>query len=1268
MYNELLLSEGGGIISQSSVSKQMGSACVMIGIGGTGLAALRRVKKEVYLHLEPDDPDAAVPEYSKIAFLGIDTDTTDLTVVNPDITDLQAHEQWSVNVPRLGEMLANPENKTDPCLNWLSIPLEMDGDQGAGGNRQAGRFCLFKKAPALRIKLREIINQVKTKAGLPNVQVHIFAGISGGTGSGCFLDVCYILRDILKGTGSTVCGYFFLPDTQLYRPGIQSITAIENYNKRNGYAALRDLDYCMSFPSSGGCFRENYSLDFSVESKEAPVDLCHLISVTDTTGVTKENGFNYSLSVVAEYVLTYLADVQATSVQKANDTKGLTIEGFRINIRQALGTIRPNVGAERNYNIVGASSAELPLTHIGTYLASVTYSKMQDSLQRHSSKLICDNFAKKIRCTTNGLIARLAFGVNPNIGFNPDPEKLAQLNENDNWDVIPESLQHPILRCKTAALGKIQENFTTESRDIDSYDMAINAQISQPTFMLTVFNELTRMCSNPAEGPTMAAEILHGDGIDDFRSVLKAIEKEVETLESNYKANVPLRKQAIKTAAHNYNRAVVGWKKKLELYQKAWSDYIRNEINIELLSKLKSLIPTLHRQLDTLYRNYFSPLRNLIFELGDTFATDLTWLESPAHTSDESFCWRIFEYDDVKEELDSTILKSQDIAIEHQNFIDYLIQHYREWSANNTYRAARCVNEYMVQRFSATLNTTVDNFLMSAYNVTNLNQLPDKIRAELLNKVSVKASPLFWKTARFDVDDSTTVSNNVLSIPMGSTAINTASIQFASSNGNVIIRPSALGDRVSCLRFVSGIPLHAYQGLENLKGPYYAAIKSSSKGLHLHERDVNWTQTLPSAIPYSVAVKNNIAQERDIKASELFDRAVSEHIICSKSEAYPDDFVVRILPNTEKAVSTYQKEKYYFAGKLNRGDLEHDIANLKIYRESLLPATVSEDESLPLLNDGYPGTEKNPELDMREVVRRDYFVRFIPLQTVAEESLKQLQRIDDKLAEMEAWKSEESEQSKRVKRYLMLCEMGYIANDSSVAQDIILNYTYRGVAMSIPVCDRNSEYAFATDYQAFISIDSIDEKQLVALDAELAEKYKVPKPEWRDAVGKLIASITDDKIAKLQTRYQNDANRDAIAAFYRDLRSLAYDELELLPVAASEPVAAAKVEKAPESAKTVSDIAQEVIQPAAGQWKCPSCGTMNDAEDAWCGECGAEKAEPVSEPTSWTCRNGHDVPWKRKFCGKCGPRGGIRPWICPKCKTMNDADDAWCGECGAEKA
>ena len=1247
MYNALLLSEGGGIISQSSVSPQMGTACLMIGIGGTGLVALRRVKKEVFQHLDPDDPSAAIPRYSKIAFLGIDTDTDDLTVENPDITELQADEQWSVNIPALGLMLKSNEAKKDPCLSWLSTNIQMQGDKGAGGNRQAGRFCLFKKAGALRTKLDQLIKQTMAASGKPNIQVHIFAGISGGTGSGCFLDVCYILRDLLANTNSTVCGYFFLADTQLYRSGIKGNGPVENYNKRNGYAALRDLDYCMSIPSSGNVFQEDYAPGFHVESRLAPVDLCHLISATDTNGVIKPDGFVYSMNVVAEYVLTYLSDVNATESEKQNDSKGLTIEGFTVNVNQALSTIKPRIGAERKYNIVGASSAELPLTHIGTYLASVTYSKMKPSLGRHSSKLLCDQFAQRVGCTTGGLIAELSRGVSTAINFNPEPEKIDHLDETlQNWYHLVPSLHGPVVACRTTALGKIQANFSAQCRDLDSYDAKHNDAIENPTFVLRLFNALVTTATNPAEGPTMAADLLHGNGIHDLRAVLKGIEKDITEKEDNFKANVPLRVQDIINAAHRYNKSAVGWKKKLDAYQDAWTEYTKLQINLELCAKLKNLIPVLERLLDAMYRNYFEPLASMLAELTQTFDMNLRWLADPKHKQNESFSWRIFEYDDVKEELDTTVLKFQDADVEHQNFVDYLLENYREWSSNgrSTYRIAHCINEYMVKRFRETLTRTVDNFLLSAYRLNDENALPGVIQKKLLNAVSLKASPLFWKNPTFQLDDTTTVSNNVLSIPAGSAAIDSAAKDFAIGTPNVVVRRSTLADRVSCLRFVSGIPLYAYQGIDALKGPYDS---SNDPGLHLHERDVNWRQTLPAPVPYSVqAIHQKTTEEEDALAA-LYDRAVQERVVCPQSRKYPDSYVVRKLPNTERVVSPYQKDLYYFAGKLNLADLERDMTKLKAERESLLPETVSEQDSLPLLNDGYRDAE-NPELDATETVRKDYFIRFQAIHQTASDSLDELKRIDDKLAEMEGWKHEQDEMDGKIKRYMMLDMMGYLSREKDSTVKLQLRFTYKGKDMKIQVCDNDSHYRRAPEYQVFLALDEIDRQQMEALDAEIAKKYKEPTAAWRAPLKRMEETSTEERIEEYENLFSNDVNREAIPAFYRSLRSMAQEELTILPPDPSE--------SKPQQKNDLNE-----------SWKC-KCGNLNAAEDLWCGECGREKPKPLAE--SWTCKNGHIVPWTKKFCTKCGPGGGKRPdllvqaWICPECGTQNEAGDSWCGECG----
>lgn len=73
-YRQLLLNSGGGIISNSQMDAQNNCATIAIGLGGTGVACLRNLKRQVYSRLQPDDPKAVVPYYSHIKFLAVDTD------------------------------------------------------------------------------------------------------------------------------------------------------------------------------------------------------------------------------------------------------------------------------------------------------------------------------------------------------------------------------------------------------------------------------------------------------------------------------------------------------------------------------------------------------------------------------------------------------------------------------------------------------------------------------------------------------------------------------------------------------------------------------------------------------------------------------------------------------------------------------------------------------------------------------------------------------------------------------------------------------------------------------------------------------------------------------------------------------------------------------------------------------------------------------------------------------------------------------------------
>ena len=73
-YARLLLSAGGGVISAGQQAEQArNTASILIGLGGTGVHCIRTIKTQVYDRLKPDIPGAAVPTYSHIRFLGVDS-------------------------------------------------------------------------------------------------------------------------------------------------------------------------------------------------------------------------------------------------------------------------------------------------------------------------------------------------------------------------------------------------------------------------------------------------------------------------------------------------------------------------------------------------------------------------------------------------------------------------------------------------------------------------------------------------------------------------------------------------------------------------------------------------------------------------------------------------------------------------------------------------------------------------------------------------------------------------------------------------------------------------------------------------------------------------------------------------------------------------------------------------------------------------------------------------------------------------------------------
>lgn len=229
---------------------------LFIGLGGTGATALLHTKKRFL------DTYGEVPPM--IDFLVIDTDlNTSTKTLDRDNVLPEVHKEASSTVGfKQSEVLytkvkgaieAYRLNRAT-LFNWMPEENEhvlKDMIHGAGQVRTNGRYSIY-------FNQNEIINAVQNKINdITNIsildgsifqpkgsgiEINFVFSIAGGTGSGSFLDVAYLVKDALSGKeGITTIGFLVLPDVfNAMQSGISMAST-----KPNSYGALVDLDYLM---------------------------------------------------------------------------------------------------------------------------------------------------------------------------------------------------------------------------------------------------------------------------------------------------------------------------------------------------------------------------------------------------------------------------------------------------------------------------------------------------------------------------------------------------------------------------------------------------------------------------------------------------------------------------------------------------------------------------------------------------------------------------------------------------------------------------------------------------------------------------------------------------------------------------------------------------------------------------------------------------------------------------------------------------------------
>jgi hypothetical protein len=250
---------------------------LVIGLGGTGHDAVLNVKRK-YREVYGDVP---VPT---TAFLVFDTD-------DPRPLDQREGTGIALEPGEFYKMtVANPRLVVDvneEVRDWFPKDLRVHSiTRGAGQVRAVGRLALYHNASEVYRRIKgalDQLNALKPHESLgqfepvnDSVLINVVASLSGGTGSGTFLDVAYLCRHHMHPSHDMLAAYLLLPDVFVGRPGTGSV-------EPNAYGAMKELDMLMDLTMKSS--RKEFLFGGETISQAAtPFDKVFLVNNRNKTG------------------------------------------------------------------------------------------------------------------------------------------------------------------------------------------------------------------------------------------------------------------------------------------------------------------------------------------------------------------------------------------------------------------------------------------------------------------------------------------------------------------------------------------------------------------------------------------------------------------------------------------------------------------------------------------------------------------------------------------------------------------------------------------------------------------------------------------------------------------------------------------------------------------------------------------------------------------------------------------------------------------------
>lgn len=198
------------------------ASILVIGVGSTGLAAMERAQQFYYEFTKKNSPGA------NSAFMYLETQGDRKPETTPDgQTEITACYLCPNNITAT---LKNWEDSKQ--WDWLpSDASVLNTHSGAAGQPAYGRVSLWEQETNVRNTITQLYAKI---GGDASTNIYVVGSLTGGTGTGIFLDIAYMVRQCTNN--NNIYGMFMLPD----RKNVGNSTMDMIYE--NAYSSLRSLD------------------------------------------------------------------------------------------------------------------------------------------------------------------------------------------------------------------------------------------------------------------------------------------------------------------------------------------------------------------------------------------------------------------------------------------------------------------------------------------------------------------------------------------------------------------------------------------------------------------------------------------------------------------------------------------------------------------------------------------------------------------------------------------------------------------------------------------------------------------------------------------------------------------------------------------------------------------------------------------------------------------------------------------------------------------